>query len=187
MKVTVESRLLFVPEKRDSERFQTTNLAFPVSRAISNVAEVFVVPMVSFRANPLAPSPGPSVPEGETRSHLGVIGLGTSIRFRPRTAFVMEWMPRVAGFRASGTRNAYAFGILRSTNRHVFELVLSNSIATTTSRATTTGSPDFALGVNLYPRPPSKHPNHPRTNTPTKKTCARWEMARETGNARLVV
>ena len=152
MKLTVESRLLFVPEKRDSERFQTTNLVFPVSRAISNVAEVFVVPMVSFRANPLAPSPGPSVPEGETRSHLGVIGLGTSIRFRPRTALVMEWLPRVAGFRATGSRNAYAFGILRSTNRHVFELVLSNSFATTTSRSSSTGSRDFALGFNIYRR-----------------------------------
>lgn len=152
LRVSVESRLLFVPEKRDSERFQTTNLVFPVSRAISNLAEVFVVPMVSFRANPLADSPRPNIPEGETRSHLGVIGLGTSIRFRPRSAFVMEWMPRVAGYRASGSRNAYSFGILRSTNRHVFELVLTNSVATTTSRAASTGSSDFSLGFNLYRR-----------------------------------
>ena len=152
LRVSVESRRLFVPERRGYERFQTTNLVFPVSRAISNIAELFVVPAVSFHANPMAPSPGPSIPEGETREHLGTIGLGASIRFRPRTAFVMEWMPRVAGFRAEGSRNAYSFGLLRSTNRHVFELVLTNSFATTTSRSISTGSRDFALGFNLYRR-----------------------------------
>jgi len=151
-RVTVESRLLFNPETIQDERFQTTNLAFPVSRAISNLAEVFVVPMVSVRANPLAPEPGPFIPEGETRSHLGVIGLGASVRVRPRTALVMEWMPRVAGYRAGGTRNTYSFGILRSTNRHVFELVLTNTVGTTTSRAPSAGSSDFALGFNLYRR-----------------------------------
>ena len=151
-RVSVESRLLFSPDAGKTERFQTTNLAFPVSRAVSSLAELFVVPMVSFRANPLAPEPGPFIAEGETRSHQGVIGLGASIRLRPRTALVMEWMPRVAGYRASGTRNAYSFGILRSTNRHVFELVLTNSVGTTTSRASSTGSSDFALGFNLYRR-----------------------------------
>ena len=151
-RVSVESRRLFNPEAGEEERFQTTNLAFPVSRAVSNLAEVFVVPMVSFRANPLAPEPGPFIAQGETRSHQGVVGLGASIRIRPRTALVAEWMPRVAGYRASGSRNAYSFGILRSTNRHVFELVLSNSVATTTSRAPSTGSSDFTLGFNLYRR-----------------------------------
>ena len=151
-RISVESRRLLRPEASDFERFQTTNLAFPVSRAVSNLAEVFVVPMVSFRANPLAPEPGPFVPEGETRSHQGVIGLGASIRLRPRTALVMEWMPRIAGYRAGGTRNTYSFGILRSTNRHVFELVLTNTIGTTTSRAPSAGSSDFALGFNLYRR-----------------------------------
>jgi hypothetical protein len=151
-RVSVESRLLFNPDAGESERFQTTNLAFPVSRTISNLAEVFVVPMVSFRANPLAPEPGPLLAEGETRSHQGIVGLGASLRLRPRTALVMEWMPRVAGYRASGSRNTYSFGILRSTNRHVFELVLTNSVGTTTSRAPSAGSQDFALGFNLYRR-----------------------------------
>jgi hypothetical protein len=64
----------------------------------------------------------------------------------------MEWMPRVAGYRAAGTRNAYSFGILRSTNRHVFELVLTNSVGTTTSGAPSFGSSDFTLGFNLYRR-----------------------------------
>lgn len=151
-RVSVESRLLFSPDAGKNERFQTTNLAFPVSRAVSDLAELFVVPMLSFQANPLPSEPGPFVAEGETRSHQGIVGLGASIRFRPRTAFVMEWMPRVAGYRASGTRNAYSFGILRSTNRHVFELVLTNSVGTTTSRAASLGSSDFALGFNLYRR-----------------------------------
>ena len=151
-RLSVESRLLFNPDAGEDERFQTANLAFPVSRAISDLAELFVVPMVSFRANPLAAEPGPFIAEGETRSHQGVLGLGASIRVRPRTALVMEWMPRVAGYRPSGSRNTYSFGILRSTNRHVFELVLTNSVGTTTSRTPSTGSSDFALGFNLYRR-----------------------------------
>ena len=151
LRVTVESRLLFVPKKSEEERFQTANFVLPVSRAISNLGEIFVVPMFSYAANPLPPV-GTGVAQGDHRHNLTVIGLGTSIRFRPRSAFVMEWMPRVAGFRASGTRNAYSFGILRSTNRHVFELVLTNSVATTTSRAVSTGTSDFALGFNLYRR-----------------------------------
>ena len=151
-RVSVESRLLFNPDAGENERFQTANLAFPVSRAFRDLAEVFVVPMVSFRANPLASEPGPFIAEGETRSNQGVVGLGASIRLRPRTAVVAEWMPRVAGYRASGTRNAYSFGILRSTNRHVFELVLTNTVATTTSRSPSAGSSDFALGFNLYRR-----------------------------------
>ena len=151
LRVSVESRLLFNPDKSEDERFQTTNFALPVSRAISSIAEVFVVPAFSYRANPIPPQ-GLGIAEIEKRHNLTVVGLGASIRFRPRTAIVMEWMPRVAGYRAAGTRNAYSFGILRSTNRHVFELVLTNSVGTTTSRASSLGSSDFTLGFNLYRR-----------------------------------
>jgi hypothetical protein len=151
LRVSFESRLLFNPDASGNERFQTTNFSLPVSRAVSNIAEVFVVPTFSYRANPLPPE-GPGIAEIEKRHNLTVVGLGASVRLRPRTAFVMEWMPRVAGYRAAGTRNSYSFGILRSTNRHVFELVLTNSVGTTTSGAPSFGSSDFTLGFNLYRR-----------------------------------
>ncbi len=151
VRATVEGRNNF-------QDFYTTNLVFPVSIAISDFAEAFVVPMVSFNANPFASFATQFSPEGETRSHMAAVGLGASIRFRPRSAFVVEWMPRVAGFRGRNSRNAFSFGIQRSTNRHVFELMFTNSVGTTTSRAVSGGStlPDgsgvFTVGFNLYRR-----------------------------------
>jgi hypothetical protein len=121
-----------------------------VSRSISNIAELFVDPMISFHANPFANRALPTDPRGIQRSNQAAIGLGASIRFRPRTAFVMEWEPRVAGYHEIGSRNAYSFGIQRSTNGHVFELLLTNTLGTTTSRAVDFGSERFALGFNIY-------------------------------------
>ncbi|MBI3895491.1 MAG: hypothetical protein HY313_06130 [Acidobacteria bacterium] len=145
VRVSVEGRNNF-------QDFYTTNLVFPVSRAISNVAELFVVPMMNFNANPFASLASPLAPEGKKRRHQGAVGLGTSIRFRPRSAFVAEWMPRVTGFHEQDSRNTVSFGILRSTNAHVFEFVLTNSWGTTTSRAASFGTMNFALGFNLYRR-----------------------------------
>ncbi len=130
----------------------TTNLVFPVSRSISKFAEVFVAPMVSFNANPSPLPRTPDNPPGETRKNQGAVGLGASIRFRPRTAFVMEWEPRVAGFHPEDSRNTYSFGLQRTTNGHVFELTLSNTLGTTTSRAVNTGGEEFSLGFNIYRR-----------------------------------
>ncbi len=128
----------------------TTNLMLPVSGKISNIAELFVVPTFSFHANVFASQADPNGPEGDRRRNQTTIGLGTSIRFRPRTAFVAEWQPRVAGWHATGSVNAYSFGLLRSTNGHVFELVLTNTVGTTTSRAINTASDQFSLGFNIY-------------------------------------
>jgi hypothetical protein len=41
---------------------------------------------------------------------------------------------------------------LRSTNAHVFELVLSNTVATTTSQAVGFGLDQLSLGFNIYRR-----------------------------------
>lgn len=145
IRVTVEGQNNF-------QQYYTTNLVFPMSRSISTIAELFVVPMVSFNANPFASQAEPSDPKGISRSNQGAIGLGASIRFRPRSAFVMEWNPRVAGYHPIGSRNAYSFGLQRSTNAHVFELLLTNTLGTVTSRAVDFGSDRFALGFNVYRR-----------------------------------
>lgn len=152
VRLSVEGRNNFRPSDRPHEGSYTTNLVFPVSRTVTNVAEVFVVPMVSFNANPLADEALPTDPPGTRRKNQAVIGTGASIRFRPRTAFVMEWNPRVAGFHDFKSHNAYSFGLQRTTNGHVFELTLSNTVATTTSRAVSTGADAFALGFNIYRR-----------------------------------
>jgi hypothetical protein len=154
LRVNLETRRLIVTRGQDSrfERFQTVSFALPVSRAISDVAEIFVEPLLSLRANPLPPEAGPYAAEGERRRNLGAIGLGASVRLRPRVAVVAEWIPRVGGFHAADSRNALSFGIQRTTNGHVFELVLTNTLGTTTSQMGSVGSRDFSLGFNLYRR-----------------------------------
>ena len=145
LRISVEGRNNF-------QEAYTTNIAVPVSRSISNFAEILAVPMFNFNANPDAPKAGPGISIGETRKNQAAIGLGTSIRFRPRTAFVMEWNPRVAGFHLTDSHNVYSFGLQRTTNGHVFEMTLSNSVGTTTSRAISTGGEGFSLGFNIYRR-----------------------------------
>jgi hypothetical protein len=152
LRISMQTRrlLAFKSGRSVIERFQTLNLILPMSHAISNVAEIFVAPMLSIRANP-APLPREfAFSEGDLRRNLGAVQLGASIRFRPRTAFVGEWMPRVGGFHHLDSRNAVSFGIQRTTNGHVFEMVLTNTVGTTTSAAPALGTRDFMLGFNIY-------------------------------------
>jgi hypothetical protein len=155
LRPSLQTRRIFSLEDLDFRRFQSYNLMIPVSRAISDFAEIFVVPMASLNVNPNAPTADSQLPaasEGERRKHFAAIGLGASIRFRPRTAFVMDWTPRVAGYRPDGSRHSLSFGIQRTTNAHIFELTLSNSVGTTTNGAFLSGTRDFTLGFNLYRR-----------------------------------
>jgi len=158
LRLSMESRRLFDAEKLAADpseepfsRFQTWNASLPISRAISNVAEVFAVPTFSLRSNHFSVDTR-SGGEGDARKNQGAIGLGASIRLRPRTAFIAEWTPRVGGYHATDSRNAFSFGLQRTTNAHVFSLVLTNTVATTTSQSIATGTPDLRLGFNLYRR-----------------------------------
>ena len=156
-RVSMETRRLFDEEKLTSDpnepfsRFQTWNFSLPISAAVSSVAEIFVVPTHSVRANHFNASTTTGG-EGDGRRNQTAIGLGASIRLRPRTAFIMEWTPRVAGYHATDSRNAFSVGLQRTTNAHVFSLVLTNTVATTTSQSIATGTPDLRFGFNLYRR-----------------------------------
>ncbi|HWP84316.1 MAG TPA: DUF5777 family beta-barrel protein, partial [Terriglobia bacterium] len=149
---SLQTRRMFSLEELDFRRFQSYNLLLPLSRAFSNVGEFFVVPMAGFKVNPNADFLPATASQGERRKHFAAIGLGASIRFRPRAAFVVDWTPRLAGYRPDGSRHALSFGIQRTTNAHIFELTLSNTLGTTTSGAFHAGGRDFTLGFNLYRR-----------------------------------
>ena len=153
-------------EDNFSERF-TTNLVPVISRSIGNVAELYVVPTFNLGAprrtlnselppgefrRDVLPGDRRDLTSGELRNHQVSVGLGASIRIRPRTALIIEWRPRVAGFRRLVSRNTFAFGIQRSTNRHVFALTFSNTVSTTTTRSLTDGLDDLRIGFNLYRR-----------------------------------
>lgn len=55
----------------------------------------------------------------------------------------------MTGFHRRDSRHTVSFGILRSTNAHGFEWVLSNSLGTTTRRAVSGGTQDFIIGSNI--------------------------------------
>ena len=164
--VSLSFRATVEGQQNFSERF-TTNLVPVVSRSIGNVAELFVVPTFNLGVprrtlNSVLP-PGEfgrdpplgkdrDLTPGELRDHMVSVGLGASIRIRPRTALIVEWRPWVAGFRRLVSRNTFAFGIQRSTNRHVFGLTFSNTVSSTTTRSLTDGLDDLRIGFNLYRR-----------------------------------
>lgn len=134
------------------KEFHTVNLMFPISHSFSDIAAIFAVPLASFHANPFISHVTSTTPIGATQDNLSAMGLGGSIRFRPRSALVMEWTPRLSGYREAGSRNVFSFGLQRTTNGHVFELVLTNTVGTTTSRSVSLGQDGFALGFNVYRR-----------------------------------
>ncbi len=149
--VSLSFRTTVEGQQNFTERF-TMNLMPVVSRSIRNAAEFFLAPTFNLAVpRRTLTFDFPSSP-GERRDHLASIGLGVSVRIRPRVAVVAEWHPRVAGFRNLASRNPYAFAIQRSTNRHVFALVFSNTQSTTTTRSLTDGLDDFRIGFNLYRR-----------------------------------
>ena len=145
LRTTVEGQANF------TQRY-TVNLVPVVSRSIGDRAELFVVPTFNLNVpRRTLTFDSPRTP-GEIRDHLVSVGVGASIRIRPRTALIVEWRPRVAGFRGRLSRNTFAFGIQRSTNRHVFALTFSNTQSTTTTRSLTDGLDDLRIGFNLYRR-----------------------------------
>ena len=155
--VSLSFRATVEGQQNFTERF-TTNLVPVISRSIGNVAELFVVPTFNLGVprrtlnSVLPPGKDRDLTSGELRDHMVSVGLGASIRIRPRTALIVEWRPRVAGFRRLVSRNTFAFGIQRSTNRHVFGLTFSNTVSSTTTRSLTDGLDDLRIGFNLYRR-----------------------------------
>jgi hypothetical protein len=150
LRLGLQTRRLFSIEEADFERTETGTLVLPVAAAIGDVAELIVAPMFGLNVNPNAGVFPAS--EGERRRNLAAIGVGTSIRFRPRTAFLAEFLPRVAGYRPDNSRHGLSFGLQHATNGHVFQLTLSNSLGTTTTESFIGGGKDFSLGFNLYRR-----------------------------------
>lgn len=144
-RATVEGQLNF------TERF-TANFQPIVSRSFGDRAEIFVVPTFSVAVPRRTLTFDFPVTPGERRDNLAAIGLGTSIRIRPKVALVLEWTPRVGGFRGFRTSNTYSFAVQRRTNRHVFGLTFSNNTSSTTSRAITDGREHLSIGFNLYRR-----------------------------------
>ncbi len=145
-------------ENNYTDRY-TTNFQPVISRAFGTRAEVFVDPTFSLGVprRTLTPLDGsvrfgfPLTP-GESHNNMIGIGNGISVRIRPKVALVAEWFPRTYGFRENNTTNTYSFGIQRRTNRHVFGLIVTNNLFSSTERTMIGGSGGLRIGFNIERR-----------------------------------
>jgi hypothetical protein len=93
---------------------------------------------------------------GAVENTLVAIGLGGSLKIRDNMALVGEFIPRVTGNpRPSDflhSEPTVSFGLQFRTNRHVFELVISNSWETNIAGSALGGPDEKHIGFNLYRR-----------------------------------
>jgi hypothetical protein len=109
-----------------------------VSRSVAERLALYVVPMWVHDT---------AAGTGSTRD-TGLVGFGGRLRIRPTVYVLAEVSPRVAGY-APG-RPEYGFGIEKRAGGHIFQLNLTNALATTYAQVARGGFPDtLYLGFNL--------------------------------------
>jgi hypothetical protein len=90
---------------------------------------------------------------GEKDNHTAAIGLGAGVRFLRSASVVGEWIPRLWGYQGEiKNRPGVSMGLLKSTYRHTFELVVSRQFPMTTSQYAVQGDDYFKVGFNIYRR-----------------------------------
>ena len=110
-----------------------------ISRTVLQLAAFYVAPTYVGNTNAFFP--------GSRDTFL--IGLGARLRVRPSVYLVGEFEPRVSGYRPQS--NYGALGVEKLVGGHVFQLNVSNAIATTPSQLARGGSRhnDWYLGFNI--------------------------------------
>ena len=116
-----------------------------VSRRIGDRGAVYLEPIAVFNAN-VSPL------EVDRDPHAFVLGAGIRWRLAGRTYVLAEAGPRVAGYDAGA--HHVSFGIEKRAGGHIFQLNVSNSLATTMGQIARGGSPfdDWYIGFNLTRR-----------------------------------
>jgi hypothetical protein len=93
---------------------------------------------------------------GAIENTLVAIGLGGSVKLRENMAIVGEFIPRVTGNPIPNdfihSEPTASFGFQFRTERHVFELVISNAWETTTAGSALGGPDEKHIGFNIYRR-----------------------------------
>ena len=148
-------------EGRDNfQRNFTTSLELAVARSITNKAQLYFVPTLSFNNRELGPAAS-----NFTGATTFAMGIGAAVNIRPTVALMAEtnWRVNKAG-RFGNNAPVYGFGIEKVTlsRRHAFSLVFSNVAGTTFSqRSATKGSllggvddsfRSMAIGFNISRR-----------------------------------
>ena len=110
-----------------------------ISRTVRQLAAVYMAPTYVGNTNAFFPGSRDTF----------FIGLGTRLRVRPSVYLVGEFDPRVSGYRPQSHYGAV--GVEKLVGGHVFQLNVSNAIATTPSQLARGGSRhnDWYLGFNI--------------------------------------
>jgi hypothetical protein len=124
-----------------SERYSPAFGAI-VSRRFGNRAAVYVEPLWVQGSNV---QPSSSAEANDTF----MVGLGVRLRIRPTVSVVAESAPRASGFRPGVNHGSVA--IEKRAGGHVFQLNVSDSLATTTGQIARGGpaSTDWFMGFNI--------------------------------------
>jgi hypothetical protein len=134
-------------EGRDNfQRNFTTSFDLTFARSVTEHAQLYVVPTVSFNNRPLTAFAPPqrNLP-GETTFALGV---GGAFNVRPLVALIAEANFRVnEEGRFGSTRPAFGFGIEKATasGKHAFSLVFTNGVGTTMAQRSGTRGAIFGF------------------------------------------
>ena len=113
-----------------------------VSRAIGNVAALYVEPIWVNNSNP---GPDALVDDNDTF----MVGVAARVRVRPTVYILGEIVPRVAGYDPGVTHGSFA--IEKRAGGHTFQLNVSNSFGTTMAQIARGGftNDDWYLGFNI--------------------------------------
>ena len=113
-----------------------------VSHLIGNTAALYVQPLWFNNTNPL---PSELVDDNSTF----VLGVGGRVRIRPAVTVVVEWAPRLAGYKPGV--NSLSFAIERRAGGHNFQLSLSNNTNVVLSQVARGGFDydNWYLGFNI--------------------------------------
>ncbi|MBS1812512.1 MAG: hypothetical protein JST84_30375 [Acidobacteria bacterium] len=138
----------------------TTTVEVAMARSVTNKAQLYFVPAISFKNRPFGP-----IESNLVGQNTFALGLGGALNIRPTVALLAEanWRVNEKG-RFGNTAPVYGFGIEKTTvsRRHSFSLTFSNAAGTTMSQRSATvrslsrGADDsirgLAIGFNISRR-----------------------------------
>jgi hypothetical protein len=126
---------------------------FVAARTFGDRFSLVLSPGVAFNTRDDSFVPPPELRFDGEHDYTASFGVGASLRVRPTVSLVGEYVPRIAGFRGDfWDRPSVSFGVQKSTFRHTFEFVISNTFPMTTSGYTVNGTDTFKVGFNIYRR-----------------------------------
>ena len=126
---------------------------FVVSRTFGDRFSFILVPGVAFNTRNDSALVPPDLRFGAEHDYTLSLGIGAGLRVMPTVSIVGEYVPRLSGFRGDNfDRPAVSFGVQKSTFRHTFEFVVSNTLPMATTQYTVNGTDEFKVGFNIYRR-----------------------------------